>query len=140
MHNWFCNVIIWSSTRTNHEKYIFNVKNINAISKRTIITFHAKIYFHAKSYFNENHCECVIYFHESFFYYLHNSPKINKNKIQDLKAWIFFSAFCIFILLGLLLSIIKTKVFLSRHIFTSLYVIFRLPILIHFIFIFIFKS
>jgi len=35
-----------------------------------------------------------------------------------LKAWIFFSAFCIFVLLGLLLSIIKTKVFLSRHIFT----------------------
>ena len=53
------------------------------------------------------------------FLLLTNSPNTNENKIKDLKAWIFFSAFCIVILLGLLLSIIKTKVFLSRHIFTS---------------------
>jgi len=43
--------------------------------------------FYAKSLLYENPCECVIYFHESFFYYLHKSPNINnKNKTQDLIA------------------------------------------------------
>jgi len=40
-------------------------------------------YFYVKSHLNENHCECVVYFHESIFYYLHKSPNTNKNKIQD---------------------------------------------------------
>ena len=39
-----------------------------------------KKYFYAKSHLDENHCECVIYFHESFFYQLHKVLKQIKIK------------------------------------------------------------
>ena len=80
----------------NGRKYQYNV--IEQVSQHNFMlklfmqfskinnSFSCKKYFHAKLLLDENHFECVIYFHESFSYYLQIVLIKIKNKTQDQKV------------------------------------------------------